>query len=79
MPKGRLCPLDPSRSGRSAEHACIVKHGRCSEENNTDDSDEGLGEHGSSFLVESNLLIIRTVKNAQKSITPGFSEVIDFE
>ena len=65
MPKGRLCPLDPIGSGLpSAEHACVVKHGRCSEENNTDDSDEGLGEHGSSFLVESNLLIIRTVKNA---------------
>ena len=52
----------------SAEHACVVEHGRGSEESDADDGDEGLGEHGSSFLVESNLLIIGTVKNAQKPI-----------
>lgn len=54
----------------SAEHACVVEHGRGSEESDTDDGDEGLGEHGSSFLVESNLLIIGTVKNAQKAYNP---------
>ena len=53
----------------SAEHACVVEHGRGSEESDTDDGDEGLDEHGSSFLVESNLLIIGSVKYAQKPIT----------
>ena len=53
----------------SAERACVVEHVRGSEESDTDEGDEGLGEHGSSFLVESNLLIIGTVINAQKPIT----------
>lgn len=33
----------------SAEHACVVEHGRNSEESDTDEGDEGLGEHDGSF------------------------------
>ena len=54
----------------SAEHACVVEHAGCSEESDTDDGDEGLDEHDGSFLVESNLLIIGTVINAQKAYNP---------
>ena len=54
----------------SAEQPRVVERGGGSEESDTDDGDEGLDEHGSSFLVESNLLIIGTVKNVRKTYNP---------
>lgn len=59
----------------SAEHACVVEHGRNSEESDTYEGDEGLGEHDGSFR-EVLLLIMDRVDFAKKPITPDFSRVI---
>lgn len=53
----------------SAEHACVVEHGRNSEESDTDEGDEGLGEHDGSFR-EVLLLIMDPVNSARKAYTP---------
>lgn len=51
----------------SAEHACVVEHGRNSEESDTDEGDEGLGEHDGSFR-EVLLLIILPADFARKNL-----------
>lgn len=53
----------------SAEHACVVEHGRNSEESDTDEGDEGLGEHDGSFR-EVLLLIMDPVNSARKGHNP---------
>lgn len=53
----------------SAEHACVVEHGRNSEESDTDEGDEGLGEHDGSFR-EVLLLIMDPVNSARKAYNP---------
>lgn len=53
----------------SAEHACVVEHGRNSEESDTDEGDEGLGEHDGSFR-EVLLLIMDRVDFVYKAHNP---------
>lgn len=55
----------------SAEHACVVEHGRNSEESDTNEGDEGLGEHDGSFQ-EVLLLIILPADFARKTYNPRF-------